>query len=64
MAEVVVRPGWCCRWATCPSPVGCECVAVERVELCVPCAAAALGLPEGTQAGGVAAELLRRGDVA
>ena len=60
--NIDISPGWCCR-TSCPSPVGCPCVRVPgSPELCVSCVVRELGLPPETDAGGVAAELLRRSE--
>jgi hypothetical protein len=53
----VKEQGWCVSYLTCCG-VGCPTVEVDGAELCIPCAARALGVPCGVE--GVRAELRRR----
>lgn len=55
--------GWCCRYEWCAG-IAVECVRPPgRVALCCRCWAEDLGLPEGSDAGAVVAELQRRADL-
>ena len=60
LTDIRVVNGWCCRWWVCGG-IGVECVrAVGHPELCTACLARDLGLAEGSAAGNVVAELMRR----